>query len=52
MMVKWSFFTGSAFLAAYFLISRGIPVFAVLGGCGLAALATWWKLSRSAPQKT
>jgi len=40
MMVKWSFFAGAAFLAGYFLISRGIPVFAVLAGCGLAALAT------------
>src|SRR5438094_63206 len=51
-LVKWSFFAGAAVLAAYFLISRGIPVFAVLAGCGLAGLATWWKLSRSAPQKT
>ena len=51
MMVKWSFFAGAAFLAAYFLISRGIPAFAVLAGCGLAALATWRKLSRAAPPK-
>ena len=48
-MVKWKFFAGAAFLAAYFLISR-IPVFPVLAGCGLAALITWRKLSRTAPQ--
>jgi len=50
MMVKWKFFAGAAFLAAYFLISRGIPVFPVLVGCSLAALITWRKLSRTAPQ--
>jgi hypothetical protein len=51
MMVKWSFFAGAALLAADFVFYRGIPVFAVLTGCGLAALATWRKLSRAAPQR-
>lgn len=51
MMVKWSFFAGAAFLAAYFLITNGIPIAAVLAGCGLAALMTWRKISRHAPQR-
>jgi len=50
MMVKWKFFAGAAFLAAYLLISRGIPIIPVLVGCGLAALITWRKLSRTAAQ--
>lgn len=50
MMVKWSFFAGAAFLAAYFLISQGIPVLPVLAGCGLAALVTWLKISRTVPR--
>lgn len=49
-MVKWSFFAGAAFLAAYFLIFNGIPVFAVLAGCALAAFMTWRKLSRPVHQ--
>jgi hypothetical protein len=48
MILKWNLFAASAILAAYFLISRGIPVVPVLAGCGLAALVTWRKLSRSA----
>jgi len=50
MMVKWSFFAGAAFLAAYFLISRGIPIVPVLAGCAFAALMTWRKLSRQTAQ--
>lgn len=50
MNVKWSFYFGAAVLAAYFLISRGIPAMAVLAGCGLAALFTWRKLARTAAQ--
>ena len=50
MKLKWSFFVGAAFLVAAALISHGIPVFSVLAGCSLAALLTWRKLSRAAPQ--
>lgn len=50
MMLKWNLFAASALIAAYLLISRGVPAVPVLAGCGLAALVTWRKLSRSATQ--
>jgi hypothetical protein len=50
MILKWSFFFGAAVMAAYMLISRGIPVLPVLVGCALAALITWRNVSRRAAQ--
>ncbi|HXM98545.1 MAG TPA: hypothetical protein VN982_08735 [Candidatus Dormibacteraeota bacterium] len=44
---KWSFFIAAAWLATYYLISRGVPVVPVIAGVGLAAVMTWRKLSRN-----
>ena len=38
MMRKWSYFTGAAILAAYFLLSNGAPLLAVAAGIGGAAM--------------
>jgi len=38
-------------MAAYLLISRGVPLVPVLAGCGLAALMTWRKLSRQSARR-
>jgi hypothetical protein len=51
MNLKWSFYFGAAMMAAYLLISRGVPIVPVLAGCGLAALFTWRKMSRQAAQR-
>ncbi len=48
MILKWSFFFGAAVMAAYMLISRGVPLLPVLAGCALAALITWRNVARRA----
>ena len=50
MILKWSFFFGAAAMAAYMLISRGVPVLPVLAGCAFAALITWRNVSRRVAQ--
>jgi hypothetical protein len=47
MNFKWSFYFGAVVMAAYLLISRGVPIVPVLAGCGLAALMTWRKIKMS-----
>jgi len=41
MKYRWQFFLAACFFASYLLISKGVPLFPVLAGCGLAALLTW-----------
>jgi hypothetical protein len=48
MKYKWHYFLAACFFISYLLISRGVPLFPVLAGCGLAALLTWRQLSRQA----
>jgi len=49
---KWHYFLAACFFASYLLISRGVPVFPVLAGCGFAAVLTWRQLSRQpAPRR-
>jgi len=43
---KWNLFFAAALLGAYMLISHGIPIVPVLGGCALAALFTWRQIAR------
>lgn len=50
MKAKWNLFFGASLLAAYMLISHGIPIVPVFAGCGLAALVTWRKLARQSAQ--
>jgi hypothetical protein len=47
MKYKWSFFFAAAWLATYYLVSRGVPVVPVIAGVGLAAVTTWRKLSKN-----
>lgn len=46
--MKWSFFTGAAILAGYFLYSNGAPAASVAVGIALAAAVTYWKSRPSA----
>jgi len=38
MKYKWQFFLAVCFFASYLLVSKGVPLFPVLAGCGFAAL--------------
>jgi hypothetical protein len=46
MKYKWQFFLAVCFFASYLLVSKGVPLFPVLAGCGFAALLTWRQIWR------
>jgi hypothetical protein len=46
MRYKWQYLLAACFFASYLLISKGVPIFPVLAGCGFAAWLTWSRFVR------
>jgi hypothetical protein len=41
-MTKWKFFIPTCLIATVFLLQGGAPIFSIVGGLALAAVAIWF----------